>query len=111
MALINCPECSSEVSDSAMKCPKCGVQLRKPTRGFFGKLFMWGFVGFNILMGWWLVAGVSAASKLTATAGSSAEQAGAAIGTGIGAMMIIVIWGIGDIILGLFVLFTRPKSS
>ncbi|WP_140308924.1 zinc ribbon domain-containing protein, partial [Vibrio parahaemolyticus] len=27
MALINCPECETEVSDSALKCPKCGVQL------------------------------------------------------------------------------------
>ncbi|MEC9377128.1 MAG: zinc-ribbon domain-containing protein, partial [Candidatus Neomarinimicrobiota bacterium] len=28
MPIINCPECSSEVSDSALKCPSCGVQLR-----------------------------------------------------------------------------------
>lgn len=110
MALINCPECSSEVSDSALKCPKCGVQLRKPTRGFFGKLFKYSFIFFNLLMGWWLIAGMSAASKATLAASSGAEQAGAAIGTGIGAAMIIGVWVFGDIILGLFVLFTRPKS-
>lgn len=42
---------------------------------------------------------------------SGAEQAGAAIGIGIGPMLILSIWVIGDIILGLFVLFTRPKTS
>ena len=29
MALINCPECRKEVSDSAKKCPNCGYNLRK----------------------------------------------------------------------------------
>jgi hypothetical protein len=27
MALIKCPECSKEVSDSALTCPNCGYQL------------------------------------------------------------------------------------
>jgi len=60
-------------------------------------------------MGWWLIAGVGAASKAIQAAGSSAEQAGTAIGTGIGAAMIISLWVCGDIILGLFVILTRPK--
>ena len=30
MALINCPECSREVSDTALACPHCGYQLKKP---------------------------------------------------------------------------------
>lgn len=55
MAMIKCPECSADVSDSALKCPSCGVQLRKPKRGFFGKLVKWGFIGFNILMAIWLM--------------------------------------------------------
>ena len=109
MALITCPECSTEVSDSALICAKCGVQLRKPKRGFFGKLIKYTFVLFNILMGWWLIAGMRAATTAIDTAASGAEQAGAAIGTGIGAVMIIGLWVFGDIILGLFVLFTRPK--
>lgn len=108
MALINCPECAAEVSDAAMSCAKCGVQLRKPKRGFFGKLIKWTFILFNVFMGWWLVAGMQAATKgMEATSG--AEHAGAAIGTGLGAAMIIGLWVFGDIILGLFVLFTRPK--
>lgn len=27
MALINCPECSKQVSDNALSCPHCGNQL------------------------------------------------------------------------------------
>ena len=110
MALINCPECSTDVSESALKCPKCGVQLRKPKRGVIGKLIKWSFILFNILMAWWLVAGMNAASDVMSNASSSAEQAGAAIGTGLGATMIAGTWVFGDIILGLLVLFTRPKN-
>jgi hypothetical protein len=110
MALVACPECTTEVSDSALNCAKCGVQLRKPKRGFFGKIIKYSFILFNFLMGWWLVAGMGAASEGIQSAGSSAEQAGAAIGTGLGAAMIIGVWVFGDIILGLFVMLTRPKS-
>ncbi|MEZ2452489.1 zinc-ribbon domain-containing protein, partial [Raoultella planticola] len=28
MALVSCPECQKEVSDSALRCPSCGKQLR-----------------------------------------------------------------------------------
>lgn len=109
MAIISCPECQTDVSDSALKCPKCGVQLRKAKRSFFGKIIKWSFIAFNILMLIWMVAGMNKATsgmdKLT-----SAEQAGAAIGTGIGAMIIMAIWFFGAVILGLFVLLTRPKA-
>ncbi|WP_454702044.1 hypothetical protein [Agrobacterium burrii] len=110
MALINCPECSESVADSAFKCPKCGVQLRKPKRGFFGKLFKWSFVFFNLLMAIWVVGGFNAATK-DYNALSGAEQTGAAIGTGLGVAMLLVLWVIGALILGLFVMFTRPKAT
>ena len=110
MALINCPECQTEVSDTALKCPKCGVQLRKLKRGFFGKLFKWGFIGFNILMVIWLFSYWGSVGELANTAGSDAEKAGAAIGGTIGTGMLFGLWVLGDIILGLFVMFTRPKS-
>jgi endogenous inhibitor of DNA gyrase (YacG/DUF329 family) len=44
MAMISCPECQSDVSDAALKCPSCGVQLRKPKRTFFGKLVKYSFI-------------------------------------------------------------------
>lgn len=110
MALVACPECSAQVSDAAFKCPGCGFQLKKPKRGFFGKLFKWSFILFNVLMAWWMIAGMGAAAQHTG-GGSSAEQAGAAIGMGIGFSLILGLWVFGDIILGLFVLFTRPKTA
>lgn len=110
MALVQCPECSTEVSDSALKCPKCGVQLRKLKRSFFGKVIKWTFIVFNIFMALWIWAGIGGnVDKMQSLSG--AEHAGAAIGTGIGAALVITLWVIGDIILGLFVLFTRPKEG
>ena len=31
MALIKCPECNKEVSDTAETCPHCGYRFKKPT--------------------------------------------------------------------------------
>ncbi len=31
MALIKCPECKNEVSDSAKACPKCGYPIKQET--------------------------------------------------------------------------------
>ena len=110
MALIKCPECSNEVSNTALKCPKCGVQLRKLKRGFFGKLFKWGFIVFNILMVIWLFSYWGTVGEIANTAGSEAEKAGVAIGGTLATGMLFGVWVAGDIVLGLFVLFTRPKS-
>ncbi|MFR6378429.1 MAG: zinc-ribbon domain-containing protein [Oscillospiraceae bacterium] len=30
MALIKCPECGREISDTASACPGCGAPVRKP---------------------------------------------------------------------------------
>ena len=108
--LIKCPECNAEVSDSAMKCPQCGKQLRKPKRGVMGKIFLWVFYLFNVLMLIWLIGGMNAASNVVSNAASEAERAGASIGTGIGAMFILFIWAIGDIITGLLAFMMRPKA-
>ena len=110
MAMINCPDCSKEVSDTALKCPSCGVQLRKAKRTIIGKVFLWVFILFNVIMVAWLWGGMSAATEVVQEAGSDLEAAGSAIGAGIGGFMIVLIWVLGDIILGLPVLFTRPKS-
>ena len=52
MALINCPDCSNQVSDKAPTCPKCGRQIAATTIEKTGKsikatqmLSMFGFVG------------------------------------------------------------------
>lgn len=108
MSLTKCPSCQTEVSSTALTCPKCGHVLRKPKRSLFGKLCLWSFYLWNILMVIWLVGGLNSVSDIEAN--TAAEQAGAAIGAGIGITMIIVFWVIGDIITGLFALLTRPKN-
>ena len=109
MAIINCKECNAEVSDKALDCPKCGAKLRKPKRTVFGTIIKYIFIIFNVLMFYLMIAGVSTAAETIDSTSSEAAQAGAAIGTGLGAMMILFVWGIGDLVLGLFVLLTRAK--
>ena len=109
MSTISCPACNKDVSAKAFDCPHCGHPIRKPKRGFFGKLFKWSFIAFNILMVVWLIGGTNAALD-TQEGLQGAELAGAQIGTGLGVSMILLLWVLGDIILGLFVLFTRPSK-
>lgn len=110
MAMIDCKECGNPVSAQASKCPSCGIVLKKPKRGIIGKLIKWTFILFNLLMIAWLVSFFVSAGEVVATSASEAEQAGAALGATLGTGMILFIWGFGDIILGLLVLLTRPKS-
>ncbi len=86
------------------------VQREVSDRTTFGKLVKWIFIGFNILMLIWMVVGMGAAGDATNSAVNDAERAGAAIGTGLGFMMILFVWALGDVVLGLFVLFTRRKK-
>lgn len=111
MALTSCPECNEQISDAAFDCPKCGATLRKPTRTLFGKIAKWAFIGFNVLMLVWLVVGLGAGGEVVQGAKSEAEAAGAAIGTGIGVMLIISTWVSGDFLLGIIVLLTRPSKN
>lgn len=80
-------------------------------RSAMGKLIKWLFIGFNILMLIWLIAGFGATGEVMDQAGSSAEQAGAAVGATIGMGLILAVWAIGDIILGIFVLLTRGTKT
>ena len=111
MALLNCPECNTEVASTAYDCPKCGAALRKPTRTFFGKIIKWAFIGFNFLMIAWLIAGLGISADNVRSATSDAQADGAAIVFAIRMGMILGLWVVGDIILGLFFLFTRPSKS
>ena len=120
MALIKCPECNEDVSDSALKCPKCGKQLRKPKRSLVGKIIKFIFVTFNLLMLIIFIISINAAGdavnetvQMTATDDPSmqaAAQAGATVGAGLGIGMIVFIWVLGMILLGIPMLLTKPKS-
>lgn len=109
MALINCPECKNQVSNTALDCPSCGTSLNQPRRSLIGKIFKWGFIIFNLLMFIFTIKACGAASEVYTSSNDEFEQAGAAIGTTLGMGIMLTFWVLIDIILGLFVLFTRPK--
>ena len=111
MALIECPECKENISDKTTKCPKCGYIVNKPRRGFFGFIFKWSFIIFNIIMILWAISGGGIISDGVSNATNDAEVVGASIGGALGMGMIFALWLMGNIVLGLFVLFTRPKSN
>lgn len=85
------------------------VETRMP-RGIFGKLVKWTFILFNIVMVFWLFAGMNSASDRMADMASDAEQIGYAVGTGLGAAMIIGLWIAGVIILTPVLFLTRGKK-
>ncbi len=85
------------------------IRTETRKRGFFGHVFKWIFILFNVLMAWAFIQGMTGAGDVYNTAGSDAGRAGAAIGTALGVTMIFATWAAGAVILGLFVLFTRGK--
>lgn len=109
MALTNCKECDREVSNKATKCPHCGARLRKPRRGVFGTIVKWLFILFNVLMIAWLFAYYAQIGS-SMEGESEAYRTGAGIGAMMGTGMLLTFWVLGDIILGIVVLFTRPRD-
>jgi hypothetical protein len=83
-------------------------EVRK--RGFFGWLFFLLFVGFNILMLFWLISYWSDIGG-SMTSGSEAERIGSAIGGTLGTGVLLFFWVAGAVILGLFALLTRGRKT
>ena len=79
-------------------------------RSIFGHISRILFWGFNIFMIIWIFAGLNSATDGIENM-TDAEATGAAIGTGIGVTLLVMIWVLGDIILGLFYFFTRPTRQ
>jgi hypothetical protein len=80
-----------------------------------GKFFKYLFIAFNILMPIVLFAGCAAASNEISNAGTGSEYAdaataGATIGAGLAMGSLLFVWLVGDVVLGLLVLFTRRKK-
>ncbi|HEX8526706.1 hypothetical protein [Allosphingosinicella sp.] len=84
------------------------VRREVSDRTLFGKIIKWIFILFNVLMFVWIVTGVASVADTPAV--GEAERAGRAIGATIGVGLLLTLWVMGDIILGLFVLFTRRKK-
>ena len=87
--------------------------LRRETRrrGFFGQIFKWLFIAFNALIAPWLFLYWKDVGHLIGDATSDAARTGGAIGATLATGFLISLWAAGDIILGLFVFFTRGKLT
>ena len=64
------------------------------------------FWGFNLLMIIWIWTGLDAT-----VGGDEALGTAESIGVGIGITMLVILWVLGDIILGFFYFFTRPTRQ
>jgi hypothetical protein len=84
------------------------IEVRK--RGFFGKLFKWSFILFNLLMAFWLISYWGSVGELVNSQTSDAARAGGAIGATLGTGFIAFFWVAGAVILGLFTMLTRGKK-
>lgn len=75
------------------------------------RVFTWVILVFNLLMLIWIVTAVSAnardCSGLTGDALTNCQANN--VGTGIGATLVFVLWALGDVILGVLWLVTRPR--
>lgn len=103
MALIQCPECGKDVSNTTYKCPHCGFVINEPKRSAVGVFFELLFVAFNFIMVFII------GSFMLGIFGNGEESAAVAgtIGTGI----LITIWIIGALPLGIMSYITRPKVN
>ena len=91
------------------------VRREVSDRTLMGKIFKYGFVAFNVLMLVLFLKGCAVASEGISNASMESEYAdaataGATIGAGLAMGTLLFLWLVGDVILGLFVLFTRRKK-
>ena len=73
----------------------------------------WVVVIWNVLMVIWIIAGVASASHAVNCNGISTQtcQAAADVGTGIGVTFILIVWVVGDFLLGILWLVTKPRGQ
>src|SRR5256885_890923 len=83
------------------------VRTEKRERSVAGKLIKWIFIAFNLLMAVCIVGGSHLISQMETH--SAAEQIGAGIVT-FGVTVALVLWALGDLILGTLVLVTRGNK-
>jgi len=84
------------------------TEVRK--RGTLGRVFLYVFYGFNVLMLWWLISYWADVGPSLQT-GNHAYQTGAKLGTIVGTGFLFFFWACGAGITGLLVVLTRGERS
>jgi hypothetical protein len=92
------------------------VRREVSDRTLMGKVIKYLFIAFNVLMLFAFLKGCAFSSENITNAGTGSEYpdaatAGATIGAGLALGTLLFLWLVGDVILGLFVLFTRRKKT
>ena len=73
--------------------------------------FSWFILAVNVLFLVWIIVGASSAKPANCGSLSAADCTTATqVGTGIGVVLIIVLWAVVDVILGVIWLITRPRQ-
>jgi lipoprotein signal peptidase len=86
--------------------------IEKRKRGFFGWVFLILFIGWNALMMVWLIGFSMRVNEVTQGADlTQIQNAGYAVGAGLGGMMILFVWVMGAVITGLLALLTRGSKT
>jgi hypothetical protein len=74
------------------------------------RIFTWVILAFNVLMLIWVISAIASGESCTELTGDQLTECQAGqVGTGIGVALIIVLWALGDVILGVLWLVTRPR--
>ncbi|MDR3177625.1 MAG: hypothetical protein LBT96_01450 [Campylobacteraceae bacterium] len=97
--LIECPDCSKEVSRNAYKYPHCGATIKKSKRTLLGKIVLWIFVIFNLFM----IHRMSGVLTYNFQSGI--------ITKGVAFWIVMLQWAIGMVVLGAATYFTRAKAK
>lgn len=75
------------------------------------RIFTWVILAFNVIMLVWAIWGATTAESCSGKTGQELDicEAGQA-GTGIGVLLVILLWALGDVILGVLWLITKPRK-
>lgn len=86
---------------------------RRHRRGFPGwRPFTWVILAFNVLMLAWIIGAIASHASTChgLTGGALTDCEASNTGLGIAATLLFVFWALGDVILGVLWLITRPRT-
>jgi hypothetical protein len=75
------------------------------------RIFTWVILAFNVIMLIWVITGTASGESCSGKTGYDLTECEAGqAGTGIGVFLVILLWALGDIILGVLWLVTKPRK-
>jgi hypothetical protein len=75
------------------------------------RIFTWVILAFNLIMLIWVISGASTGKNCSGLTGEALTNCQAGnVGTGIGVGLLILLWALGDVILGVLWLVTRTRT-